>query len=114
MHDRCSQETRNKQTHTTATHPTKNGERGRAMVLLPQDPTVCQTPPGGSFRRAFQDRHPQGGTDPYLLPACAARHLFVDIPPVSTRRRTIVCATGVLLTTPPHPHTRGKVAVGAP
>ena len=51
---------------------------------------------------------------PYLLPACAARHLFADIPPVSTRRRTIVCATGVLLTTPPHPHTRGKVTVGAP
>jgi hypothetical protein len=60
MHDRCSQETRNKQTHTTATHPTKNGERGRAMVLLPQDPTVCQTLPGGSFRRAFQDRDPEG------------------------------------------------------
>jgi hypothetical protein len=59
MHDRCSQETRNKQTHTTATHPT-NGERGRAMVLLPQDPTVCQTLPGGSFRRAFQDRDPEG------------------------------------------------------
>jgi hypothetical protein len=44
------------------------------------------------------------GTVPYLLPACAARHLFADIPPVSTRRRTSVCATGVLLTTPPHRH----------
>lgn len=30
------------------------------------------------------------------------RHLFVDIPPMSTRRRTNVCATGLLLTTPPH------------
>jgi hypothetical protein len=40
MHDRCSQETRNKQTHTPH-HPRKGSPR--AVVLLPQDPTVCQT-----------------------------------------------------------------------
>ena len=41
-HDRCSQETRNKQTHNPATHPYM-GNADQAMVLLPQDPTVCQT-----------------------------------------------------------------------
>jgi hypothetical protein len=48
-------------THNPTTHPT-SGKRGRAMVLLPQDPTVCQTPPGSPFRRAFQDQDPQKGT----------------------------------------------------
>ena len=39
MRDRCSQETRNKQTrkHTTAKTMI------RSTALLPQDPTVCQT-----------------------------------------------------------------------
>jgi hypothetical protein len=31
-----------------------------AMVLLPQDPTVCQTLPSGSHRRTFQDPDPEG------------------------------------------------------
>ena len=62
----------------------------------------------------FQDQPPQEGNRSVLgCRACAAGTLFVDIPPVSTRRRTSVCATGVLLTTPPHPHTRGKV-IGSP
>ena len=47
--------------------------------------------------------------NPYLLPACTARHLFVDIPPVSTRRRTIACATGLL---PDNPHTRTYIQAG--
>jgi hypothetical protein len=37
------------------THPEREGQRGRAMVLLSQDPTVCQTLPNSPFRRAFQD-----------------------------------------------------------
>ena len=37
------------------THPEREGQRGRAMVLLSQDPTVRQTLPSSSFRRAFQD-----------------------------------------------------------
>ena len=46
---------RKPETHKTHTphHPRKGSPR--AVVLLPQDPTVCQTLPGGSFRRAFQD-----------------------------------------------------------
>jgi hypothetical protein len=40
--------------------PPEGRTRGRAMVLLPQDPTVCQTLPGGSFRRAFQDTLKRG------------------------------------------------------
>jgi hypothetical protein len=50
MHDRCSQETRNKQVPGKSPFP----------VLLPQDPTVCQTLPSDSFRRAFQDPDPEG------------------------------------------------------
>ena len=46
----------------------------------------------------------QRAQHPYWVPAGNRRPLFVDIPPVSTRRRTCVCATGVLLTTPPHRH----------
>ena len=38
----------------------QTGNAAGAVVLLPQDPTVCQTLPGGSFRRAFQDRDPEG------------------------------------------------------
>src|SRR5450830_140775 len=41
---------------------------------------------------------------PYWVPGKNRRPLSADIPPVSTRRRTIVYATGVLLTTPPHRH----------
>ena len=40
MHDRCSQETRNKQTPETGPQPVS---REPLPVLLPQDPTVCQT-----------------------------------------------------------------------
>jgi len=50
MHDRCSQETRNKQTRKPA--PTKGD---RPAALLPQDPTVCQTLPNNPNQHAFQD-----------------------------------------------------------
>jgi hypothetical protein len=84
MHDRCSQETRNKQTR-----------KKKPPALLPQDPTVCQTLPSGTVPAAFQDTlSHQGKKHPYSQPVRATRHLFVDIPPMSTRRRTIVCATG--------------------
>ena len=59
--DRCSQETRNKQAPGKSPLP----------ALLPQDPTVCQTLPGGSFRRAFQDRDPEG--NPSVLAAGLCR-----------------------------------------
>ena len=102
--------------HTTETpdpSPQKGtGRKPGAMVLLPQDPTVCQT-----LNRPYPPRHRSrtlSREPPYWVPGKNRRPLFVDIPPVSTRRRTIVCATGVLLTTPPHPHTRGKMIVGAP
>ena len=78
--------------------------------------SVPNTKPPITSPAPFQD-HPhfqRKHRGPYWVPAKNRRPLFVDIPPVSTRRRTIVCATGVLLTTPPHPHTRGKVVVGAP
>ena len=117
---RCSQETRN--TSPTPHNPRaglpRKGTRHRelrAVVLLPQDPTVCQTLNRPLPSQApFQDHHPQRGVYPYWVPGKNRRPLFADIPPVSTRRRTSVCATGVLLTTPPHPHTRGKMIVGAP
>ena len=78
------------------------------MVLLPQDPTVCQTLNRRTPRRTDPGRSgPEGKECPYWVPRKTQRPLFADIPPVSTRRRTIACATGVLLTTPPHPHNTG-------
>jgi hypothetical protein len=82
MHDRCSQETRNKQTR-----------KKNPPALLPQDPTVCQT-----LNRTTPSRTgpgpPSQGKDPYWAPKKTTRPLLADIPPMSTRRRTIVCATG--------------------
>ena len=64
-------------------------------ALLPQDPTVCQTlnhpipPPHrsqtGIRRQPVRTGHRRTTRQP----------LFVDIPPMSTRRRTNVCATGI-------------------
>ena len=105
-----------KPTPPTPRHaPHKRGpaEDADAMALLPQDPTVCQT-----LNRTYPPRHRSKTTsedmNPYLTPGKTQRPLFADIPPVSTRRRTSVCATGVLLTTPPHGHAPGRVVVGAP
>jgi hypothetical protein len=65
--------------------------KGIQPALLPQDPTVCQTLPGNPDH--------QRSTTPKRIrtnsPVRATRHLFVDIPPLSTRRRTCVCATGI-------------------
>jgi hypothetical protein len=62
-------------------------------VLLPQDPTVCQT-------RNHPDPPPHRSKTPSKRTSVlgvekTTRPLFVDIPPMSTRRRTIVCATGL-------------------
>ena len=105
---RCSQETRN--TSPGTTHP--KGCATRSCCLRTQQ--CAKHYPTVHTGRVPGPTAPEGKECPYLLPARAARHLFADIPPVSTRRRTIACATGVLLTTPPHPHTRGRVVVGAP
>jgi hypothetical protein len=67
--------------------------------------SVPNTKPLITSPAPFQDhRTSKGSQGPYWVPAKNRRPLFADIPPVSTRRRTIVCATGVLLTTPPHGH----------
>ena len=97
------------------TTPPRPRERTtRAMVLLSQDPTVCQTLTHAAHSRTRSRTPSEESIRTSCRPMNRAGTLFVDIPPVSTRRRTIVCATGVLLTTPPHPHTRGRVVVGAP
>jgi len=88
-------------THTPHPPPTKKGQT-RTMVLLSQDPTVCQTLPTRTPTTAFQDPLKRGSV--LTTGEKPDRHLFIDIPPMSTRRRTIVCATGLLLTTPPHKH----------
>lgn len=78
--------------------PPPRKKKPQTMVLLSQDPTVCQTQnrlrpapavPGHSRASVL-------GKDKTMRP------LFADIPPVSTRRRTSVCATGV---TPDKPDT---------
>ena len=85
MHDRCSQETRNKQ------------NPGLTPVLLPQDPTVCQTLNRITLipHRSRRTGDPEGQPVTVLGEEKNTRPLFADIPPVSTRRRTNVCATGI-------------------
>lgn len=102
MHDRCSRETRNKV-------PNKN-PTGSLPVLLPQDPTVCQTLPGNPGPTAFQNNNPTKEKVRTHRPARATRHLFVDIPPMSTRHGTFVHATGLLPdnTTPGHTPRAGS------
>lgn len=63
----------------------------KPMVLLPQDPTVCQTLNHPAPHPPFQNHHWS-----VLDTKRTTRPLFVDIPPMSTRRRTIACATGLL------------------
>ena len=88
-------------------HKSRNATaKGQPPVLLPQDPTVCQT-----LNRATPPRTvpgPPSKRGSVLGTGKNTRPLFVDIPPVSTRRRTIVCATGVLLTTPNTPAYTGQ------
>ena len=107
--DRCSQETRNKQTphHRTPrpVPPKGNRQKTRRHGPVASGPnSVPNTKPPVPSQAPFQDHHPQGRVS-VLGAGKNRRPLFVDIPPVSTRRRTSVCATGVLLTTPPHSHT---------
>ncbi len=91
-HDRCSQETRNKQTRQTTPQPKRLRPRPDGPVASGPNsvPNTTQQP----IPAAFQDPPPKR-MHPYSPPACATRHLFVDIPPLSTRRRTSVCATGI-------------------
>ena len=62
MHDRCSQETRNTSPTTRTTHPFhRRRNAAQTMVLLPQDPTVCQTLNRPLLSQTpFQDHHPKG------------------------------------------------------
>jgi hypothetical protein len=96
MHDRCSQETRNTSPtpHTPRPAPrrdtTKEHEPWSCCLRTQQCAKHYPAVHSGERSRTTTPK----GECPYLLPACAARHLFVDIPPMSTRRRTIVCATG--------------------
>ena len=63
----------------------------KQQILLPQDPTVCQTiTPGPYPRPAFQP--PKGGV--LTRPGNTRTNLFIDIPPMSTRRRTYAFAAG--------------------
>ncbi len=87
-------------------HPTKE-----CGLLLPQDPTVCQTmkppPPTTPFPNPHPPPTPKGTGRkhrPVLNTTSTSSHQFVDIPPMSTHRRTNACAMGILLTTPT-PHT---------
>lgn len=123
---RCSRPLCSSQTttpyHTPHTHHPRQGEatvrsvqpgnqkhksRGKPRSCCLRTQQCAKHYPAVHTSERSRTPAPEGKKCPYLLPARAARHLFVDIPPVSTRRRTFVCATGVLLTTPTHPHNAG-------
>ena len=90
MHDRCSQETRNTQTRNPHPHKKKGQD---ITALLPQDPTVCQTLNHPSHTSTLPGTPTKEGT--VLSTGKDRQPLFADIPPLSTRRRTCVCATGL-------------------
>ena len=90
--DRCSQETRNKQTQettsTTTAVPAPPGPVASGPNSVPN--TKPPNPPPhrsqtGIRRQPVRTGHRRTTRQP----------LFVDIPPMSTRRRTNVCATGI-------------------
>jgi hypothetical protein len=56
----------------------------------------------------------EADTSPYSNQPAPTRHLSVDIPPMSTHRRTNACAMGLLLTTPTPHTTWTATVVGAP
>ena len=81
-HDRCSQETRNTSPgKVTLPGPVASGPN-----------SVPNTKPRRPSPAPFQDP-PESAS--VLGKKKTTRPLFADIPPVSTRRRTCVCATGV-------------------
>jgi hypothetical protein len=91
--DRCSQETRNTSPENTAAtkpqHPRPCCLRTQQCAKhYPPAPTTprSRTPAPSPEREETKIR-----TNKTVR---ATRHLFVDIPPMSTRRRTIACATG--------------------
>lgn len=111
--------TRNKP-HTAKKPRPCNPSTSRIQPLLPQDPTVCHTPPNQQPTSPFHNPHPQppqrreADTSPYSNQPAPTRHLSVDIPPMSTHRRTNACAMGLLLTTPTPHTTWTATVVGAP
>lgn len=89
---------RKPETNKPATPPRKNGTGTTA--LLPQDPTVCQTLNHPSHTSTLPGTPTKEGT--VLSTRKDRQPLFADIPPLSTRRRTSVCATGCTPDKPPH------------
>src|SRR6478609_4387143 len=100
---RCSRETRNKKSHTPHPLPSQERSPGHGPVVSGPN-SVPNTKPRTSRPRRSRTHPLKKGRASVLGTDKTMRPLFADIPPVSTRRRTCVCATGVLLTTPPHRH----------
>lgn len=99
--------TRNKP-HNRATHPQQ--KPGPCCLRTQQCATHYRT---SNQPALSQTTHPHPARtnptrtdtcDPYSNQPAPTRHLFIDIPPMSTHRRTNACAMGILLTTPT-PHT---------
>ena len=91
----------NQKQHETVSLQTCKGLN--SSVLLPQDPTVCQTEKPGTrdTGSAFQSTTPKGWNRTHAA-RLNAGHLLIDIPPLSTHRRTYVSDMGISCKTP-HP-----------
>ena len=99
-HNRVIGAARKPETHKPAT-PTPTTKKGQDITaLLPQDPTVCQTLNHPSHTSTLPGTPTKEGT--VLSTGKDRQPLFADIPPLSTRRRTSVCATGCTPDKPPH------------
>ena len=88
------------QPETTRNRATSNQTAVSSSVLLSQDPTVCQTEKPGTRNRDNISNHapqsPEGnpGTA-YSAARTNAGNLLIDIPPLSTHRRTYVSDMGI-------------------
>ena len=84
--------------------PPQGGHRPRHGPVASGPNSVPNTKPPGPSPAPFQNI-PEGTS--VLGAEKTTRPLFADIPPMSTRRRTCVCATGCTPDKPPHPAYTG-------
>jgi hypothetical protein len=99
------QQTTHRKKHGHATHPPAGSSpcclRTQQCAIhhrTSNQPALSTTHTHNPHKEGKQTR------SPYSNQPAPTRHLSVDIPPMSTHRRTNACAMGLLLTTPT-PHT---------
>ena len=104
-----------RKTHTNrANHPTRPSPCCLRTQQCAKRYRTTTNQPFPKPHTHHQDKPGSNACNPYSNQPAPTRHLFIDIPPMSTHRRTNACAMGILLTTPSHPIQDNQKIVGAP